>query len=382
MPTPLGSDYRRVRYVPELDSIRGVAMITVYLAHLWIIWPSWTFSRTFADGGFIGVDVFFVLSGFLITGLLLDEQARTRAIRLGAFYGRRALRLLPALWFGVAAYLLYARANDYPPFHSSALTFADTRATLLFGMNWQTVWHPTKVADFTALWSLSLEAQFYVVWPLVVVTLVGLHRSTRTVVSVIVGLFVVISLRRLQLFETQGWFAAYLRSDSHVDGLVLGSLVACAWVRGWTPDRLPRWLSWAAWAGLAGLLLVLRADARVTYAGGTTLVLLAGAVLVLVAVTTGRQEQGPIGRVTGLVGRLSYGIYLWHFPVLWAAERWGRGWSDEARLGSSLAVTAVGVAISRVAVELPALALKGRRRPPAGWTPPSYAGPGSAPPAH
>ena len=365
---------RPVRHVAELDSIRGVALVLVVLCHLWIVWPTWTFAKAFSGGGFVGVDLFFVLSGFLITALLLDEQARTGAVRLASFYWRRALRLLPALWFFLAAYLVYAVVADYPPFGRSSDDWQSIRAGLTFGMNWHVLWHPLNTADLTPLWSLSIEAQFYVLWPLVVLTLVGLHRSPRTTVLAIAALFAAVSVWRLVLFERHGWETAYLRSDSHIDGLLLGSLVACAWVRRWTPDRLPRWLLWAGWGLAGGVFLVIRADDRFAYAGGTTLFLLGSATVVLVAMSSGDRQPGPLGRATGLLGRWSYGLYLWHFPVFWASTRWGRGWSDEARFASACAVTTVGVVVSHYLVERPALRLK-RRSTPAPWTPRTFSGP-------
>ena len=372
---------RRVRHVAELDSIRGVALIVVLLSHFWLVWPTWTFTTVFAHGGFIGVDLFFVLSGFLITALLLDEQARTGAIRVGSFLWRRALRLIPALWFFLIAQAIYAVVESYPPFGSKADEVASLRAGGLFVMNWHTLWNPIGAGDLSPLWSLSIEMQFYVVWPFVVLALLGLHRSPRTVLVTLGVLIVAVTLRRYQLYETQGWYPAYLRSDSHIDGLMVGALTGCAWVRGWTPDRLPRWLLWAAVAVGGGVLTQIRADHRFAYAGGTTLFLAASATAVLVAVTTARPKLGPGARALALVGRYSYGLYLWHFAVFWAATRWSHGWSDEARVASAAAVVAVGVIASRHLVELPALRLnRTPRRPPTTWVPPTFSGPAGGPP--
>ena len=346
--------------MPELDSVRGVAVILVILTHLFIIWPTFTFQSTFSGGGFLGVDLFFVLSGFLITGLLLEEEARHGVVRLGGFFARRALRLLPALWLVLAAHLIYAVIDGYPPFGVRAWEWSTLRAGALFHMNWHVLWEPLQAADLTPLWSVAIEGQFYLVWPFVVVGLLGLRRAPLLGAGLLLALFVAVTVRRLVLFDGDGWEAAYLRSDSHVDGLVLGALAACAWVRGWIPARLPRWLLWAAAAVAAVLVTQLRADDRTTYAGGTTLFILAAAAVVLVLVSDPRPLRGPLAHVTALFGRVSYGVYLWHFPVFWAVTRDGTHLTNLERFGIAATVTTVGVAASWYLVEQPALRLKGR----------------------
>jgi peptidoglycan/LPS O-acetylase OafA/YrhL len=351
---------RRFRYASELDSIRGVALVLVVLAHLWIIWPTWTFHSDFSDGGFLGADLFFVLSGFLITGLLLDEEARTGRVRLRSFYWRRALRILPPLWFYLAAHAVYSSVAGYPPLGHRSDEVASVLAAALFHMNWRALWDPNGTTDLSPMWTLAIEVQFYLVWPLVIVLCAGLRRHAWTVISVIGGLFVLATFRRHQLFHDQGWEAAYLRSDSHMDGLLLGSLAGCAYVRGWTPDRLPRWLLWVAAVGGIAVFLPARADQGFAYDGGTTMFLICSATVVLVAASSGRRTLGPFGRVTAALGQLSYGIYLWHYAALWAVTRWGQGRSDELRLFWTVVIIAAGTATSRLVFELPFL----RRKPP------------------
>ncbi len=357
-PRSAGGPLRHLGHFPELDSLRGIALVFVLLAHLWIIWPTWTFHTVFAEGGFVGVDMFFVLSGFLITALLLEEQGHTGTVDLLRFTYRRTLRLFPALWLLLLAQLTYAIAFDYPPFGRSDWEWSSLRASFLYYMNWHALWHPLAAADLTPIWSLSIEAQFYLVWPFVVLGVIGLQRSRRATTGLLVATLVAVSVWRLVLFETHGWEAAYLRSDSHIDGLLVGALVACAWVRRWTPDRLPRWLLVPAGALVVALFTQLKADGRFAYAGGTTLVILATGLAVLVMATTPRTQLGIVGRTTALLGRVSYGIYLWHFPVLWAVTREGTGWSNEQRLAVVVGITTVGVVVSRFLVELPALSAK------------------------
>jgi peptidoglycan/LPS O-acetylase OafA/YrhL len=350
---------RRLGHVPELDLVRGAALVLVVLSHLFIIWPTWVLEGTVSRGGFLGVDLFFVLSGFLITALLLEEQAQRGVVRLGAFYWRRALRLLPALALLLVAHLAYAVVDGYPPFGRSDFEWRTLRAGALFHMNWHVLWNPLEAADLTPLWSVAIEGQFYLVWPLVVLGVLGLRRSPVAGAGFLLALFTAVSVWRLVLFETEGWEASYLRSDAHVEGLVIGALIGCAWIRGWTPDHLPRWLLWPAAAVLALLVTQLGADERLTYAGGTTLFVLAGATVVLVLVTAQRPLRGPAARALAFLGRVSYGVYLWHFPVLWAVTRDGTHLGNGERLLLATATTAAGVTASRLLVEVPALRLKG-----------------------
>ena len=358
-----GAPGRRLGHVPELDSLRGLALVCVVLAHLWIIvLPMSWLQRQFADGGFVGLEVFFVLSGFLITALLLGEHGRTGTLGLAGFYWRRALRLVPALWFALAVHVAYAATAGYPPSGTAPGELERVAAAGGFFMNWLARSSPNDAADLTHTWSLAFEAQFYLVWPLLVGGVLALRRSPVLLAAVNGALVVAVSIWRLVIFEQQGWEAAYLRSDSHLDGLLVGSLVACAWVNGWTPPRLPRWILWAGAGAIGAMILLLRADQRLAYAGGTTVVLLATALVVLVVATEARQHLGVFGRTTALLGRWSYGIYLWHFPVMFAVTGRAHGWSNLERVVVTAAVTAAGVLVSRYLVELPALRLKRDRR--------------------
>jgi peptidoglycan/LPS O-acetylase OafA/YrhL len=338
--------------------------VCVVLAHLWIIvLPMSWLQEQFADGGFVGLELFFVLSGFLITALLLGEHGRTGTIALGAFYWRRLLRLVPALWFALAAHLVYAATVGYPNDAGAPHEWERLRAAGGFFMNWFALRSPDEAADLSHTWSLAFEAQFYLVWPVLVLGVLALRRRPALLLAVNGALLVTVSVWRLALFESDGWEAAYLRSDSHVDGLLVGSLVAIAWVQGWTPERLPRWLLWLGGATAAVMLLVLRADQRSAYAGGTTLTILGAALVVLVMATEARQRLGPLGRCTALLGRYSYGIYLWHFPVMFAVTARTNGFSNLERVAITAAITTAGVLASRHLVEQPALRLKRRARP-------------------
>jgi peptidoglycan/LPS O-acetylase OafA/YrhL len=350
--------------VPALDSLRGIAVVMVLLSHLWLVWPSWAFEEDFSQAGFLGVDLFFVLSGFLITALLLDEQARTGGVRLLAFYGRRALRLFPALWLLLLAHLVYAALTDYPPFGRSDLEWDNIQAAVLYYMNWRVLWHPLASGDLSTIWSLAIEEQFYLVWPWVVLGVIGVRRRLVNVATFLVLAIVTVTVWRWFVFDRQGWEAAYLRTDTRIDGLLWGALAACLWARGWTPRELPRALLWGAIAVAAAVFLNIEADSSFAYAGGLTLFVIAASVIVLVLVSGPPRTAGPVGAATQHLGRISYGLYLWQAPVFHAFERWGRWrWSNEIRGFGAIAATLACALVSRAVVEAPALRLKARLSP-------------------
>ena len=196
--------YRRLVHVPYLDVLRAFAVSIVVLSHIWEVAPYYHWREIFSNSGFLGVDLFFVLSGFLITALLLQEQHDTGTIRLRSFYLRRAIRLLPALFAMLAVFLVYSNATGWPPFGSQAFAFESVRATLLYVMNWQVLWNPWAAGDLVALWSLAIEEQFYFVWPLVVIAFVGISQGARRVVPTMVGLLVAVTLWRVIVYQLLG----------------------------------------------------------------------------------------------------------------------------------------------------------------------------------
>ena len=303
--------YRRLVHVPYLDVLRAFAVSIVVLSHIWEVAPYYHWREIFSNSGFLGVDLFFVLSGFLITALLLQEQHDTGTIRLRSFYLRRAIRLLPALFAMLAVFLVYSNATGWPPFGSQAFAFESVRATLLYVMNWQVLWNPWAAGDLVALWSLAIEEQFYFVWPLVVIAFVGISQGARRVVPTMVGLLVAVTLWRVIVYQLWGWEAAYLRTETRLDGLVIGALAASLFVRGLTPARLPRWTPWVVITIWVALMLTVKADAAFAYHGGITLWVLAvrgdGALL--------RQRPSPVGLVARGRRREGRQVLLRHLPV-------------------------------------------------------------------
>ena len=302
-----------------------------------------------AGGGFLGVDVFFVLSGYLITSLLLAEGGATGRIDLRAFWIRRARRLLPALALVLAAVAVYAAvaaAGD-----EVARIRRDGLATLLYVANWRMVIGGDSYFETLAVpsplrhaWSLAIEEQWYVVWPLVV----GLvwRRPRRLLAVTLVG---AAASAVVMAAVSSDPSRAYYGTDARAQALLLGGALAL----------VPAWRG-ARHAGVLGLavvtaMVVLVDDATTwLYRGGFTLVAVASAAVVAAAVA----PDGPVRallstRALRAVGRTSYGLYLWHWPlfVLLTPDR--AGVDGGALLAVRLAVTGAVAYLSYSLVERP-----------------------------
>ena len=265
----------RAAHVPELDGLRGVAVLMVMAFH-----------ARLARGGATGVDVFFVLSGWLITGLLLVELERRSAIAWGAFMARRARRLLPALAFAIAVWVALAPG-----------LWRDGLIALLQLTNVLAIFRPAN-NFFAQTWSLSQEWQFYLFWPFVVAWLAKGGRR-RMAVSLL-ALWVVLTLSRGALLVAGETSWSY-NSPLHWSGLALGAAIAAS-----KPEATPRWIGWA---GLVAVLCTLFSEPD-ALAWSIPISELGTAAIIL-------QPPCPLAwRPLKGLGTISYGVYLWHGPLL------------------------------------------------------------------
>ncbi|NML46779.1 acyltransferase [Ramlibacter sp. G-1-2-2] len=315
-----------MNYNPALDGLRAVAVLVVMLFHA---------RAPLAPAGYLGVDVFFVLSGFLITSLLLAEMDASGRIDLAGFWRRRLLRLAPALLAMLAAYVLIA------PYLWPEVADHGTQAALAavylsdYGVAF---WGTPHFLSHT--WSLAVEMHFYLLWP--VLLWAACRRWTRASLPAVLAFAWVLAtlVRWVWLVRGQDWIEVYYRTDTRLSGLLLGACLAAALRDPRWRLALRRWLPWALWLPLPALLLIAHfhwGDLWVL-TWGMGLVELATAAVIFGARDRSSQLAKMLSRpLLAWVGRISYGLYLWHYPVFcWLRET--RRWEDVLLVGIPLSV--------------------------------------------
>ncbi len=341
-------------YLPGIDGLRAVAVSAVFLFHAGVL-----------DGGFIGVDVFFVISGFLITALAVAEIERDGHLRLGAFWARRARRLLPALMLVCAAVLVYSIAEG-----GAALRRVgrDVTATMLYVANWVQIGEGRDYfASYDAppllqhAWSLAVEEQFYLAWPLVLTLVVFVVRGRRERVRAAVGAVALVAA--VASVGIAFWLRAqdaslsrlYFGTDTRAVGLAVGAVAGCFV----DPARVSaaKAQGWLDVVGIAGVLalvaLMVRIDGSERWLYGLGFLAIALASLMVMSASVGRGRVAALLSVRPLValGRVSYGFYLWHWPVIVVLDGERTGLSGPVLGGLWLAVTVALTAGSWFVVE-------------------------------
>jgi peptidoglycan/LPS O-acetylase OafA/YrhL len=344
-----------------LDGLRGLAVSLVLMFHLFP--PA-------LSGGFIGVDIFFVISGFLITGLIVAEHDSTGRFSPAGFWQRRARRLLPALVplllvCSTAAWLI---GGDVLVGLGWKILGAST-----FSYNWVSLGADTSYFGagapelFRNLWSLAVEEQFYLVWPLLSLLLLRFCRPG--VRLAVVMLLAVASAVWMGVAYLPGSdpTRVYYGSDTHSFGLLFGACLALL-LRREPPVGAPGaarrmlaasrpWLGTVAMTGLLGAAVWLPHDATLTYRGGLAVVSLLSAVVIWAGVAGGRFGRMLDAAPLRYLGERSYGLYLWHWPVLVLLQLAAPfGWGSDAPVGTgllALAVTVGAAAVSYGLLEVP-----------------------------
>lgn len=297
----------------DIQGLRALAVVAVIVNHL-AGWP---------DGGFIGVDVFFVISGFLITGILLRERSASGQISLRKFYIRRIKRLLPAAVVVMATTLIFACI--LLPLTRAFDIVVDAVWGFLFAANWRFILLGTdymhasdSLSPIQHFWSLSVEEQFYLIWPTVIILVFALSRRNPRRTVVISMALITIASFAWSIWETSAnptW--AYFSTFSRAWELGLGALLACAAPRF---SRLTSHARTAAgWVGFTILILgsFLISD-ELAFPGPWALVPVFGTLLVIAAgIGTAKSSIFPLTNpISTYIGTISYSLYLWHLPVI------------------------------------------------------------------
>jgi peptidoglycan/LPS O-acetylase OafA/YrhL len=415
------ADGRPAHHVSGLDGVRGLAVAAVVVYHLGYGW---------AQGGYLGVDTFLVLSGFLITAGLLAEHERTGRIRLGAFWGRRARRLVPALLLLVAAVAVWAAVAALPD-EARSLRL-DGLTALGFVSNWRFVLTGQGYFGQSAApsllrhtWSLGVEAQLYLLWPPVVIYLLA-RRGRQATAAAAIALAAASWALGAVLAHPGNVTLAYYGTDTRAAAFLVGAAVAAclagragrpaaaglpadgnagglaadpagagpATGRG-APEPGPgapqpaarpgppaRRRPFVALLGIAGLAVTaylwthLSGTSNWLFHGGLALAALSTAAIVAAIVL---RPEGVVARAFSvaplrLLGIVSYGVYLWHWPLFLVITQRRTGLTGPALLSARLAAVAAATALSWFLIERPVLERRAPRLLPRAWHPVLAAG--------
>lgn len=342
-----------VDHVSELDGIRGVALAIVVGYHM--LRAFWVPSPTWVQGSYVGLDMFFVLSGFLVTSLLLRERERTGHVRTRSFYGRRISRLIPALLLFFVAHGIYVIATGM-----SKRGELRQMVTILFGFTNipRSASGPTP-DGMQHLWSLSIEWQFYLIAPLLIGVL--FYRLSDRIVMIILGAAIVAVTGWRLLLHDHGisFFLIYVRTDTRADTIFAGILLAYSRKYIGISNRLATVFGWLGIAIFVTAIIYFPLGTFYLYEP----LVIAAAIMILIAATA-ESKSSRVFKWKPLIvlGTVSYALYLWHLFIFLAINHYFPDWDRMVKAIVGLALTALATAFSWYAVEKPVQRLRRRRR--------------------
>jgi len=368
------------RYHASLDGLRALAVLAIIAFHYDYGW---------ARGAFLGVDLFFVISGFLITSLLIAEWRRADRIAVGSFWGRRARRLIPALLVTLLLVAVFTR-HELDPWKRTGVR-NDGLASLFYVANWRFIADNQGYFGLFAapsplrhIWSLAIEEQFYLVWPLVVLFAMRVGRGSLRVLTGICIAGVAASVAVMAaLHDRNEQLRAYYGTDARMHTILVGALLAIV-LAAWRPSAVAA--RRLAASGVVGFVVMLYAWHTATgtsgryYQGGSLGFALLGALVITAALQPGALRRVLALRPLAWIGRLSYGLYIFHWPLtVWLVPSRVHISGLQLtglRVGSTFALATVSYYLVELPIRqrrMPALprsfAARGRRtfRDPARW---------------
>ena len=354
-PHKVGSNgVRLLGRAPGLDGLRAVAVIVVFVSHLEVFLPLHTL--LVVPGGTVGLDPFFVLSGFLITALLLKEQSARGSISRWSFYERRIVRLLPPLFFLLIANVIFAIATHaWNHSQIESLLSVSFYYSNYYAAHSPNTFCANLAPGYQHLWSLSFEEQFYLVWPWLVIAFLSVRQKLSIVVVTLCSAIVAIGVVRGLLYHGAGsWCSMFHSTQYRADALLWGCLAAHLWVRAREPQQVLKYLVWPAAIFLLVCLPFSNLMGPFLYRGGFDAIDSASAVILLALVGgywAGRRlfEWPPLVKL----GLVAYGFYLWHLTVFYVVSHIDQGWNDFLRLFVATAGTLLMTLLSWFIVEKP-----------------------------
>lgn len=307
------------RYMPGLDGVRAVAVIAIIIYHLN---PQWL------SGGFLGVDTFFVISGYLITSLLLTEYHNTGKIKLMSFWLRRVKRLIPAVLFLVMGVIVLSLI--FMPTEIQKVR-ADSIAAIFYVSNW---WYIMKNVDYFEqfavqplkhLWSLAIEEQFYLVFPIVLLSLFSFIRRLKSIRIIFLILLVISMIAMMVLYvPNENVARVYFGTDTRIQTLLMGVLLALVWppfqLKAKVNRQMRTMIDTAGVVGLAILFICFKFVSEtnsILYYGGFFLI----STVTLLVIASSVHPSGYFAKFLGnkvftFIGSRSYSLYLWHYPII------------------------------------------------------------------
>ncbi|EII2163347.1 acetyltransferase [Staphylococcus pseudintermedius] len=307
------------RYIPGLDGVRAVAVIAIIIYHLN---PQWL------SGGFLGVDTFFVISGYLITSLLLTEYHNTGKIELMSFWLRRVKRLIPAVIFLVMGVIVLSLI--FMPTEIQKVR-ADSIAAIFYVSNW---WYIMQNVDYFEqfavqplkhLWSLAIEEQFYLVFPIVLLSLLSFIRRLKSIRIIFLILLVISMIAMMVLYvPNENVARVYFGTDTRIQTLLMGVLLALVWppfqLKAKVNRQMRTMIDTAGVVGLAILFICFKFVSEtnsILYYGGFFLI----STVTLLVIASSVHPSGYFAKFLGnkvftFIGSRSYSLYLWHYPII------------------------------------------------------------------